>query len=435
MKPSDLLKSLGSSVRSSIQKLRERLPTVVRLGVGKKRKEEEVGLIKVADLPSFEELAGKLSEFPELYSDVFSRKLVQNRRLFVAREEEREAVMDAVARWREGRAAAVALVGPDWSGKTSLLNRLEEELSTSETAMTTRFAIRNRVRSEKDAMDLLSQGFGVLEPCASMDELVSRLLAQPPRVVLVDDGQRAILRAVRSARGIETLLAVLLATRAHFIWIVSFGDVAWRRFEYRMSLSRYFSHVVEIPYFKEEDLKAAILSRLKVVGLTVRYVEEPAPQEEDAKREQRESISTAEFEAGQERLAQAYFHTLYSISSGNMQAALFFWMISAHYNETLGFVEIQPCKGADLGLLQPLEDIYLLTLAELFAHGGLTLEEHSEIFQRDLLESRVILDSLCDLRLVEKVSEGEQGRPFMYRGNPVFYTQVLSTLESRNFLY
>ena len=118
-----------------------------------------------------------------------------------------------------------------------------------------------------------------------------------------------------------------------------------------------------------------------------------------------------------------------------MCATLFYWVLSTQYDEAVRGVKVQPFKGVDHSFLREMRDIDRFTLAELLVHGGLTPEEHGEIFQRDPLESRLLLDHLIQQRLVFKSSPTEPNIRAIYRVDPTLYIPVSSTLESAHILY
>ena len=77
----------------------------------------------------------------------------------------------------------------------------------------------------------------------------------------------------------------------------------------------------------------------------------------------------------------------------------------------------------------------MLTLAEILCHGTLTAGEHGEIFRMDMLHSRLTLDYLCEISLVEMHERHGEPHSMHYGINPVFYHPVSIGLESLNILY
>ena len=96
---------------------------------------------------------------------------------------------------------------------------------------------------------------------------------------------------------------------------------------------------------------------------------------------------------------------------------------------------VLPCVKFDDRFIRNLGRPYLFSLAEILCHGTLTPEEHGEIFRMDSLHSRLMLDYLCEISLVEMHEADDNGQAVHYGMNPVFYYPVSSSLESLNILY
>ena len=96
---------------------------------------------------------------------------------------------------------------------------------------------------------------------------------------------------------------------------------------------------------------------------------------------------------------------------------------------------VMPCTKFNDRFIKNLARPYLLTLAEILSHGTLTPEERGVIFRMDGLHSRLMLDYLCEISLVEMHEADGNGHILHYGINPVFYHPVSSNLESLNILY
>ncbi len=414
-------RALFDRVQSWVQKIR---------GGKKITSKEEVrpedAPVLLADLPSWDDLHQHLLTFPERYRELFLPKPLENLKLFVGRESEHQVFKKVIKSWRQRRTVMVAVVGADGSGKTTFLNRLEEDLSASDKVA--RISIDKRVRSEEDLIGLLTKGFGINTDCQTVDELASRLAKLPRRVVLVDNGHNLMLRVIGATKVVKGFLAILLATRGRLLWVVSFKDHAWRRLDYQYGLASSFTNLIRIPYFSEEEMRAALSLRLDASGLILAGTGDPAPTADG-------DYTLAEDMTEKKTALDRFGSELFSLSRGNMFATLFYWGLSTQYDEAVRGVKVQPFKSVDHSLLRELADIYQFTLAELLVHGGLTPEEHGELFQCDQLESRLILDYLIQQRLVLKAAPTGGDIQDIYRVDPIFYTLVSSTLESAHILY
>ena len=136
-----------------------------------------------------------------------------------------------------------------------------------------------------------------------------------------------------------------------------------------------------------------------------------------------------------ETVAHDFFQDLYRLSHGNIHAALFYWKYFTRYDETKAAFMVLPIREIDASVIKDLDRRHLFALGELLLHGRLTLQEHADIFQRDLLTTRLSLDFLSQRRFVEKVMPESTREIITYQVDPVFYIPVASVLESAHILY
>ena len=65
----------------------------------------------------------------------------------------------------------------------------------------------------------------------------------------------------------------------------------------------------------------------------------------------------------------------YESSSGNIRAALYYWQISIRFDPEEKGIRVAPLRKLDYRFLRDLDRSYLLTLAEILSHGGLSTDE------------------------------------------------------------
>jgi len=371
----------------------------------------EFDYVLLADLPTWQELHHRTIPWPIGYRSMLTVNPLEGRDLYVERKNVQESLNEAVQRWRGGYAPMLAMIGPDGCGRTTLLNWFESGLPIGESV--TRVNGTHRIRSEQALLDWLSEVFNLAQPVSTLNEMVAALRALPPRIVILDDLQRLLLRALGSSHVVHALIAILLGTQEHFLWIVSVRESSWRMLDYQFGISRYFTHTPRLGYFTAEQLREALRLRLVVAGA---HAEE------------------AEVEAELESLLSSQRqHEFMAVSSGNMRAALFHLLIYARYDEERGRLVMQRGKKVDLSMLGKRGDLDLFTLSELIGNSGLTVAEHAEIFQREAIKSRVVLEHLKQLRLLER-HEMDNGESF-YQLDPVFYLPVTTMLQASHVLY
>ena len=92
-------------------------------------------------------------------------------------------------------------------------------------------------------------------------------------------------------------------------------------------------------------------------------------------------------------------------------------------------------KNDNLIEFKKLDTLNLLSLAEVLAHGELTPKEHGQIFNLDEFRSRMILDYLRQIRLLQGHNKDKHGQPQFYSVNALFYEQVYSVLDAMHIVY
>lgn len=373
----------------------------------------EAGLeyVSLADLPTWEELEKHTITWPVGFRDMLNTAPLEGRDLYIDREAAQTALQDTLQRWHDGFAPMLALIGPDACGRTTLLNWFESNLPIGETV--SRITARQRIRSERELLDWMVDAFNLKEKAESIDSLVLALNNQPSRIVILDDLQRLLLRAMGTAAVVDALLSILLGTRKHFFWVVSCREYGWRLLNAQFDLCRYFTPVVKLGYFSQEQLRQGMERRLLTAGLT--------------------STSAKEDESADESLLDnRYMQEYLAISEGNIRTALFYLLLYSHYGEEQHQLQLRKGKRVELASLRNRGDLDLFTLAEVTINGGLSVVEHAEIFHRETLKSHVVLEHLHQLRLLEK-HHNETGS--LYQLDPVFFIPVTAMLESAHILY
>lgn len=378
-------------------------------------------LLSLTDLPSAQEVLRRSETFPPLHRRLFTLGPLKTREFLVARDEELEVLDDLFTRWEQGQACSLAVIGPEGSGKTSLVNCFASEYGAQGELL--RLEIDKRLQSPEDVIELFRQGFDIKKPLATLDELIGELLTRPKGMVLVEGGHNLALRVVGGGRAVEALCYLLLATRRHFLWLVTFRKVPWERLDYQYQINRFFTHQISTLLAGQQEIRQVLLLRQRISGYPLSFSGEGNGKESNG--------NTGD---GRER-ENRFFRELFAASGGNLDAAFHYWLLCLGYDAEKESFHACPLGKIDFSFLRELDGDQRFTLAEVLGHGGLSAEEHQRIFHCDPLTGRLRLEYLASLGLLLVEPPRGAGGDVRYRLNPVYYTPVVKTLEVMNILY
>ncbi|BCR03816.1 hypothetical protein DESUT3_08850 [Desulfuromonas versatilis] len=378
-------------------------------------------LLKFTDLPTRAEVLQRAEQLPPLYRRLFTLGPLKNREFLVARETELKCLEEIFRRWEAGRPCSVALIGPEGSGKTSLANCFASEFGSRGHLI--RASIDQRLTSEEQILGLFQQWFGLEQHFESLAALIEQLLTLPRGMVLIEEGHNLALRVIGGSRAAKAFFYVLMATRQHFLWMVSFRKTPWERMNHQLEVSRYFTHQVTTLLSDRHQLREVLMIRQRTSGYPLIFLGDSAEQDKDEK------------PTGQDVLAERFFKELYAASRGDIEAAIYYWLLCLEYDEASGAIRACHLGDIDHGFLRNLEAKYHFSLAEILGHGVLSAAEHARIFRLDPLESRLQLDYLASLNLLVSGGLEEDGLPGPWSVNPIFHGAVTATLEAKHILY
>ncbi len=400
------------------------------LALGWTAQRHEETLLALTDLPSPSEVVEPGDNIPADYIKHFDWAAPIDDRCLVGQEEELKTLVDLLDRWRSGKPCSAAIIGPEGSGKTTLINaylcRIRSRIPTIH------LQIDQRLRTEADVLEFFSNRFKLDSTPDSIERLREEFLKLPAQILIVEGGHNLMLRTIGGSQPAQCFSYLMMSTRAHLLWLVSMRAYPWRRMEHLMNISRYFTHQVPTELHDTKEIQEGLKRRHEGSGYSLLF---QADGMTDLEVRRLLKSHPLESEAVQKALEKVYFEELFDLTGGNMQSALYFWLASIRYDPARKTMRVSPCIKINWSFFAKLDRLYMFTLAELIGNGGLTVEEHARIFGQDLFQSRMALDYLCGIRLVQAIQPPDEGSDTVYRMNTVFYHPVSRMLESRNILH
>lgn len=357
-----------------------------------------------------EDLAAK--SLPILYMRLFRPEPIQDPRFQVGRDAEMEVVADARALWESGRPVSLLLVGQRGSGKTSLINCLIKSVFSDIEIVRGEF--RDRLTSEQSLREIVAGLVGTTPGT----ELEAHLLSAP-RVVIIEELERAFLRQIGHFEAIRALQQLLSATCRRTLWVLAVNQSAFELLDASVALGQSFSHRINAGVADQSLLRQAILIRHHLSGFRLE-IEPPDEQRGLFRRMHRRLMAEQDPE-------QIFFSNLWRASGGNFRTAFDIWLgQTGSFSD--GILHMKPLRLPDLSPVidvLSLEDIF--SLQAVLQHGSLTVEEHARVFLQNRTQSLSQIDEL----LAREILEPEPTRPG-YRVRPEAMRLVGEALYRRN---
>jgi hypothetical protein len=330
---------------------------------------------------------------------------------FIGREEQSNRLLAALEMWRAGRPSMVTVTGPQGCGITSFLQQLAQQVGDNESYRYGK--LTRRPNDINDSLALLSAVVGKEQSVGSLEELLEYINGLPPSVFALDNGHFLACRIMGGHEAIRVFGAIIVATQQRHLWVLGCEEYAWRRLAYVYRADRYFTERIELPLFNEAELGQCLTARLQASGITLN------------------SETTGEDPQMPAGLA-LQLNTLYKLGNGKPDFSFFYFLGSLNIHDENKRWDIQPAIELHFSILKQLISEELFTLAEVAAHGQLTIDDHRAVFRSSYEESWLLLDRLYNLCLLDKNGAASEAT---YHLVPLYSDVITRYLTKANYLY
>jgi Kef-type K+ transport system membrane component KefB len=247
----------AAGIRHALERLTgSQLGKDARLRVGS-------GTLDAASIREYTQRLVRNRKIPPDYARLFSAEPVREHRFFLVHHAELQEVVAAENAWLSGGPNSVLIYGSSGSGRTSLLNLCELELSSPRVLRPEPLGLRRDV--------------GVIMALANELGVAARKLALATHfhdgkaVVLIDDIEEWFTPNLNGVRDMTALLDLVVETRLSVFWVFSVQRHTLALLDEVLPLRRVIGRRIGLPPLSGEDLRRVVESRHRMSGRPLFY--------------------------------------------------------------------------------------------------------------------------------------------------------------------
>lgn len=372
-----------------------------------------------------------IQQLPYVYQRLFSIRPLDEAVFYEERPTEIRMIQEAFQNWNKGRFASTVIIGEKGSGITTLINFFVKQGNQRmiRRCQLIRATTLHQLYTEEELLHYLGQLFPE-QPFAAMEDMVYYFQQRKqPLIIIFENLEHFYLRKVGGFNCLKMLFELISKTNQKVFWLCSCTLYTWRYLDKTIRISDYFEYEVPLQAIQNQQLQEVILKRHRVSGYALVY--EPALEDRDKKK----FVKMPE-KAQQMYLEKEYFNDLNKITAGNFSIAQLFWLRSAR-RVTEDTIYIGSLKDYDFSFVKSLPLSHVLSLHTLLLHDGLTESQYHKVADYQELggtASNKLGNS--SLNLIQLIDDGFiLKKEEIYQINPLLYRQVVSLLQTKNFLH
>lgn len=354
---------------------------------------------------------------PSEYKESFSPKSLDNQEEYVESAQKLEPrILGEISEWIEGKTEEHSLVifGDKGIGKTTLLKRIEFELSQQEDLDLKYMKIPSKTVEKANLYKLVQKIFNFEEESFNIYNIDKKCTKKT--VVFLDECQNIFLSKAGGFDAYHGLLNLINMNTDNIYWVMSFNKYSWLFLDRAFGRTQFVRNVFEVSGWSDNKIKELILKRHSKTKFKLSYdllISATRSQDEIDKYSSVES---------------KFFKLLWELSRGNPRAALFLW-ISALSRRNLSTFNVHVPRGAELEGVEKLSDELLFVVAGVLKHENLTASE---------------LESVTNLQrgLIRNALKIGMERRFLFRDERSRFMVDITTqyalikyLRTKNFIY
>lgn len=366
------------------------------------------------------ETGNAINKLPYVYQRLFRIEPLVDEKFYEPRTKEMNLLNSAFENWIKGKYAPIVLTGEKGSGVTTTINIF---LKSNRNNLSTYELIKGKVENAVTGEEELIKFLGTLlriNPAGKKEIVNSLNTSGKKKIIIIDKIQRMFLRKLGGFNALRLLIEIISETSRNVFWLLTSNIYAWNYMDKVINISDYFGNIIKMNPLSDKQIIDIIQRRHRVSGYNMWF----KPSTADL---QNKNFLKLNDNKKQIYLREKYFSKLNKFAKSNLSITLLFWMRSTLEvkNDT---ITIGSLDELDFSFLQSLNDEKIFTLNSMLIHDGLTLENHSVMFNLNIERSKLIFSLLNDDGIITKNNAGFIISPYLYR-------QAVHLLQSKNILH
>ena len=359
-----------------------------------------------------------VSNMPFVYQRLFEISPLDNMYFYEPRQQATLGLRKALENWEEGHYGATALIAETGSGATTLIHFFLRELKS--TIPTIQINTSQQIYSRDEFFQFFQKELEI-DALTDTDGLVNYLnQLDGKRIIILEDLEHFFLRKVNGFECIKILIELITRTNQNIFWLTTINEYSYQYLVKTANIDDYFSYNIMLKPLRPTQVTSLVLKRHRVSGFNIGF----RPHKLDRKNSKFKKMDE---DQQQEYLQKEYFANLNRIAQSNITLALIYWIRSIkEIDEDVMY--LRSLKGIDFSFLTQLSDEKLFTLHAMLLHDGITINDHSKVFQQTVKESKLIILPLFD----DGIIVHKEGRFYI---NPLLFRQVVNLLTDKNILH
>ncbi len=359
-----------------------------------------------------------ISNMPFVYQRLYEIAPLDNLYFYEPRLRATLALRKAFETWDGGHFGATALIAEAGGGTTTLIHFFLRELKTS--IPTIQSNNLEQIYSKDEFFHFFEQLLDT-DGITDTDALINYLCTlDGKRIIILEDLEHFFLRKVDGFECIKILIEIITRTNHKIFWLTTINQYSYQYLVKTVNIDEYFSYNIMLRPLRPAQMTSLVLKRHRVSGFNISF----RPHKQDRKNN---SFKKMNEEQQQEYLQKEFFMILNKIAQSNITLALIYWIRSIKEIQE-DKMYLRSLKALDFSFLTKLSDEKLFTLHALLLHHGITIKDHSKVFQQTLKESKLTILLLVD----DGIIVHNEGRYYI---NPLLYRQVVNLLTDKNMLH